>query len=236
MSIFVTGDCHALTGPNTHNMMRLGSKKWAEGKELTKNDILIILGDVGIIFSNQPDREEKYLIKWLSQKKWTTLFIDGNHDNHPRLFDLPIVEKFGAKLGQITDSLFYIRRGEILDMQGKTFFCMGGADSYDKEWRKEGIDWWPTEIPSYAEMDYALDKLGKHQFTVNYILAHTAPDDVVRGCGVISLEKDTSDATRRFLAHIVQSIQFDKFFCGHWHRNVKCGKYNFLFEEIIQVI
>jgi len=83
-SIYITGDIHG-----EMQIDRLSSKNWSEGKELTKEDFLIICGDFGLIWDNDPDsirgRKEQYRIKWLNSKSWTTLFVDGNHENHHRL-------------------------------------------------------------------------------------------------------------------------------------------------------
>ena len=77
MSIRVTGDCHG-------NFTRFSSENFPEGKELTKNDYIIILGDWGGIWSQTENKNENHWLKWLDEKPWTTLFIDGNHENYDR--------------------------------------------------------------------------------------------------------------------------------------------------------
>ena len=75
--IYLTGDTHG----------KIDIKKifdWQEGQNLTKEDYLIILGDFGLIFYGKDhelyEREQK-LIKKLNDCPWTTLFVDGNHEN-----------------------------------------------------------------------------------------------------------------------------------------------------------
>ncbi len=71
-------------------------------------------------------------------------------------------------------------RGQIFDINGLTFFCMGGARSVDKEHRLTSISWWPQEEPSWAEMDEGLSNLEAHNNTVDFILAHTAPGAIAQ--------------------------------------------------------
>ena len=68
--IYITGDCHAEFG-------KLGTKHFPEQREMTRDDIVIVCGDFGIW---HPDKTEKYWLKWLAQKNFTTVFCDGNHE------------------------------------------------------------------------------------------------------------------------------------------------------------
>ena len=57
-------------------------------------------------------------------------------------------------------------RGELFTLEGHTFFTMGGAMSTDRmstdRWmRREGISWWPEEIPSEAEWQHAWNTLDR---------------------------------------------------------------------------
>ena len=77
--IWITGDIHGEI-----DISKISGKKWPEGKALSKNDYLIICGDFGFLWYEQPDKTEEWWIDWLNQRSWTTLFIDGNHENHYR--------------------------------------------------------------------------------------------------------------------------------------------------------
>lgn len=173
--IFITGDTH---GNAVSEMKRFNSKKFTEGKELDKNDYVIIVGDFGFIFNNTQTDEERYWLNWLKEKPWTTLFIDGNHDNHTKLALLDRVEMFGDKVGYVNDSVFYLRRGIVYTIANKAFFCLGGAFSVDQAHRTEGISWWKEEEPNYVESKRAYDSLDKAIWKVDYILTHDAPSVV----------------------------------------------------------
>ena len=45
-------------------------------------------------------------------------------------------------------------RGEYYEIQGKTFWVMGGACSHDLEYRTPNKDWWTREIPSKQEFEH----------------------------------------------------------------------------------
>lgn len=85
-SIFITGDTHM-----DHDIAKL--KRFAQegGKDLTKNDYVIICGDFGLLWnfretgeympSNFADahwtRRERELYDFYDRLPWTTLFVDG---------------------------------------------------------------------------------------------------------------------------------------------------------------
>ena len=90
--IFVTGDTHG-------DVRRFSSKSFFEQKEMTKDDYAIILGDFGLVWDwhGESSHEKKWL-DWLENKSFTTLFIDGNHENHDRLNEMPVTEWHGGKV------------------------------------------------------------------------------------------------------------------------------------------
>ncbi len=50
--IYVTGDIHG-------DVSRFSKKKFPEQKGLTKEDIVIVLGDFGVLWCGEEDKEEK---------------------------------------------------------------------------------------------------------------------------------------------------------------------------------
>ena len=66
-------------------------------------------------------------------------FCDGNHEHFGTLdpdADAPV---------QISDHVIYVPRGTAIDISGvRVGFC-GGAESIDREYRTEGVSWWPEE-------------------------------------------------------------------------------------------
>jgi len=230
MAVFLTGD--------THNKFdRLSFKKWVSSRTLTKQDLLIVLGDFGLIFNNTKTKEEKYTTAWLNNRPYSIAFVCGNHENHPRLSKLPQKEMFGGTVGVVADTIYHLRRGEIYTIEGKKFFTFGGASSIDRGLRIPHVSWWKEEVPSAAEMEYGLQRLEEHQYTVDYILAHTAPEDVA----LILLKQfevsyTDNDPTRKYLEHVCGCTSFKDFFCGHWHVQQDIDRYHFLHKGIQELL
>ena len=63
--------------------------------------------------------------------KFTTLFVDGNHENFDRLYSYPIIEWHGGKVHKINSSIFHLMRGEIYEIDNKKIFAFGGASCHD---------------------------------------------------------------------------------------------------------
>ena len=118
--ILVTGDIHGCA-----DIGKLSAKANPVQKLMTKEDFLIIAGDFGLVWNN--DAEDLWWRKWLDMKPYTTLFIDGNHENFDLLETFEEVEYCGGKAHRIGNSIYHLKRGEMFELQGKKFFTMGGA-------------------------------------------------------------------------------------------------------------
>ena len=164
--LFVTGDTHAGI-----DISKLKSKNFPACKTLTKADYVIITGDFGFIWDNQ--NEDSYWLKWFQEKKFTTLFVDGNHENFDLLNSYPIDEWNGGKVHRINDSVLHLMRGQGFKVEGVKLFTFGGAKSKGIELRKEHVSWWKEEMPSAEEYKEGLINLEKHNWNVDYIITHT---------------------------------------------------------------
>lgn len=179
---------------------------------------VIVLGDFGFIWENDPKNErEIYWLNWLEKKPWTTLFIDGNHENHHRLNNYHTVNMFGSEVGQISDKIFHLKRGNIYYIEDKTFFCMGGAESTDKHLRKAYIDWWPEEISFYRDYYNAINNLQKVNYKVDYVLTHTAPKSIIEQ--YYNSSGRYKDPTSEMLEDIKNKVEYKKWFHGHMHED-----------------
>lgn len=206
--IYITGDTH-----RDVDWSKLSAKQFPEGNKLTKNDYIIICGDFGVIWSGMP--KDRYFIDWYENKPWTTLFIDGNHENHQLLNSYPVEEWNGGKIHRISNSIIHLMRGQVFQIDGYSFFTMGGATSVDKMYRKEGLTWWKEEMPSYDEMQTAIENLDKCQWNVDYILTHSLPSDIVQYYGF------STDSLTSFFTHLEFDfhLEFKTWFCGHYHKD-----------------
>ena len=230
--IYVTGDIHG-------NPSRLSTYLFPEQKEMTKDDYVIILGDFGLIFSN--NKEEKYWLDWLEKKPFTTLFIDGNHENFDLLNTYPVIDFHGGKAHQIRNSIFHLMRGYVFDICDKKFFAFGGASSQDisdgildpadfsndMEFKREyqrlrrrnaffrvkGVSWWEQEIPNDEEMERGIQSLRAVNNEVDFVLSHCAPLQVSALMGY----SDRDKLTVYFDKLLDNGLKFKKWYFGHYH-------------------
>lgn len=217
--IYITGDTHG-----DIDITKINTRNWPEQKTLTKNDYLIICGDVALRwYDTQLDGslhpQDKYLIKWYEQKPFTTLFIDGNHENHSALNKYPVTEWCGGKVHQISDSVYHLMRGQVFNIDSKTFFTMGGATSIDKYHRKENISWWATEMPSKEELEEGVQNLEKYNFNVDYIITHCCGTSLIP---MLCLGGDSDPLTNYFdYLEFDFKLKFKHWYFGHYHRDRK---------------
>ena len=120
--IWITGDTH---GDWIH---RLNMDSFPEQREMTKDDYVIVLGDFGI-WRDSP--QQRWNLNWLEERRFTTLFIDGNHECYDILDSYPVEEWHGGKVHFIKPSVIHLMRGQIFDIDGLKFFTFGGAASHD---------------------------------------------------------------------------------------------------------
>lgn len=167
--IYITGDIH-------RNPVRFSSRFFPEGKDMTKDDYVIVCGDFGLIWDYEEESsEEKYWLNWLDSKPWTTLFVPGNHENYDRLYgtDDPVLLKcwlynnlteeqkdrlfvgypektwHGGVVRELRPSVLMLDRGYVFELCGKKFFSFGGASSHDIS---DGI-LFPEYLASSTEMN-----------------------------------------------------------------------------------
>ena len=252
--IYVTGDCHS-------EFQKLGSDYFPEGKTLTKDDYVIICGDFGGIWWNSAEyvqrKSEDYWIKWLDDKPFTTLFVDGNHENHARLANYPEEEWHGGRIHRIADSVFHLMRGEVFELCEKRVFAFGGASSHDisdgildgsaPDWKRQallfelegrymyrvkGVSWWPEELPSEEELQNGLDNLAKCGNSVDYIITHCAADSVQASIS----EGYASDRLTQYFEQLRSTVQYEKWFFGHYHRDCDITEKDILLYHEIRAI
>jgi predicted phosphodiesterase len=224
--IFITGD--------THGGQQDGYKKLVDNySNLSSDDYIIVLGDFGYSFFHPGMKEYTNFavwVKWLSEQPWTTLFIDGNHENFEALAQIPEVDMFGAKVGKVSDKLFYLKRGYVYTIDGLKFFTFGGARSKDRNNRTMGVDWFREEEPSFMDYRRGQDNLIQYD-EVDYILTHE--------CGSELFEHLTSEEAYnlpKFIQVILDGVRYKQHFFGHHHRDETFGKSRCLYRDVIRIL
>lgn len=224
--ICVTGDIHC-----PHDIHKLSTKEWPEQKELARDDYLIVCGDMGVVWDG--GRTDKYWQEWFQAKPYTTLFVDGNHENHPMLNSYLVEEWKGGKIHKIRPNVYHLMRGQVYDIDGVKVFSMGGASSHDKEYRAEGVDWWPEELPSDLDFSEAIENLKKHNWAVDLIVSHCAADSLQKQ---LTHWYEHDKLTNFFEAVVKTDVNYKHWYFGHYHDDVDVDeKHHCIYQEIKQI-
>ncbi len=223
--IYIIGDTHIPT-----DISKLNTKNFPRQKNMTKDDFVIICGDFGGVWDGS--REEAYWRKWLDDKNFTTLFVDGNHENFNLLSMFEEIDLFGGKARKISDSIYHLMRGYVYEIEGMKIFTFGGASSHDIQFRTDGKNWWAEELPSEDEMKTAYENLSHHDWNVEYVITHCAPTSVINSIS----EEYEKDVLTDFFDIIKEKLTFEKWYFGHYHKDMILDeKFNAVFENIILI-
>ena len=115
--VYITGDMHG-------ELERLYDKEF---RKLKRGDVLIVCGDFGYIFDGS--KTEKQVINFLAKRKFVTAFIEGTHDNLDTINRCRQTVWKGGKVHRIKGNLFHLMRGQIFEIEGKSFFTFGGGEA-----------------------------------------------------------------------------------------------------------
>ena len=240
---YITGDTHGTT-----DWEKLNTTNFPEQKYMSDYyDFLIIVGDFGGIWDGA--EQDNYILKTYNKRNFTTLFIDGNHENHDLLDKYPVEEWNGGKVHKISDRVIHLMRGQVYNIFGTTFFTMGGAESTDKEYRKEGESWWAREMPSDEEYEEALRNLEKVNFEVDVVLTHCAPEGYIGKNMSAVYNSDISRLLANNMAGVVDrsgnrltkfldelitehGLKFRHWYFGHYHRDLDWENFSLVFSRI----
>ena len=121
---------------------------------------------------------------------------------------------------QIEDNIYHLMRGQVFEIDSKTFFTMGGASSHDIQYRTKNVDWWEEELPNEAEMQEGLANLDKYNWKVDCVITHCAPTEFIASC----INKGYSpDTLTEYLQHIDDKLDYEHWYMGHYHLDAIFG-------------
>lgn len=192
--------------------------------------ILIQVGDFGVWGKDLP-----YLIKAAKQSPIPIYFIDGNHE------DFGIIDEWIAQMDEegssvyhlLKDKLIYVRRGSILQLDGRTIAFLGGAASIDKagerHFQQRAYDDYgelvkPADV---ARLKAAFNALPEKK--VDLMFTHTLPrlfaDKFFNNNLLRNLQKherygvpyDWRDSSELLIEEAWRYIGEPILYCGHWH-------------------
>jgi len=227
--IYITGDTH-------RNFKRTAA--FCDTVESTTDDLLIILGDAGIhYFGSEKDR---ILKRQLAEFPITLFCVHGNHEQRPET--LGYTEKLWH--GGVVycepeyPNLLFAKDGEIYEFIGKKYIVIGGAYSVDKPWRlSDGYGWWPDEQPSEEIRGRVEERLDAEGWRVDAVLTHTCPNKYLpREMFIGGVDQATVDrATEEWLDVIEDRLEYNRWYCGHYHTDKTVDKLRFMFEDFLEL-
>lgn len=160
-----------------------------------------------------------------------------------RLAAFPVREWKGGKVHEIRPSILHLMRGQVFNIDGKTFFTFGGARSHDildgvfeaddprlkhiqrmkargipgyrnMLYRINRVNWWEQEMPSPEEMREGTANLQAAGWNVDYILTHCLPTSLhLRVSNGLFKTTPLTD----YLDYIRDMCTYRYWFCGHYH-------------------
>ena len=221
MAIYITGDTHG-------DFQRFGSKYFPQQKEMSREEYVVIAGDFGGLWDGS--QKDQYWLDWLNKKPFTTLFVDGNHENFDLLNTLPEKEWNGGRVHVVREHVLHLMRGQVFDFGGLAWYWL--MRRMRSMFRVKGVSWWAEEMPSQAEYQEALANLERVNWTVDCVLTHCAPSGVVQE---INPSYGTDELTD-FLEMVSQRCKFAYWFFGHYHENrIIDQKYILQWEKISEL-
>ena len=188
------------------------------------DDLLIILGDVGLNFEKTKENEE-FTEYFLSVKK-NIAFIDGNHENFEYLNSFPEEDWNGGKVRRLTENIVMLKRGNVYTINGKTFFSFGGCKS-SPIWKERGL-WFYGEEPEKEELDLAYYSLEKNNYCIDYILTHKYehPEGNIMVC--VGLQELTK--------FIEENVTYQQWYSGHQHTEIRADEKHYLvFDNLVEL-
>lgn len=226
---YITGD--------THRNFKLVAA-FCDTVQSTDNDVLVILGDAGInYFGGEKDRQLKRL---LAELPITLFCIHGNHEQRPETLGYSEIEWHSGIAYREPEfpNLLFAKDGEIYDFNERRCISIGGAYSVDKPLRlMEGWGWWPDEQPSPAIRERVETRLEAEGWRTDVVLSHTCPlkyeprEVFISGVNEAAVDK----STEKWLDTIEDRLNYNRWYCGHFHTYKTIDRLQFLFNDFLEL-
>ena len=234
--IYITGDTHG-------DFARFSAKRLRRaGMELTQEDYIIICGEFGLCWAK--DKTFEYHCKNFAEKPYTILWVQGNHENYDMIGEYPLEEWHGGKVRHIIrDKVILLERGQVFEIEGKSFFAFGGASSHDIQGgildrqtvdfaeQKRRADrahlpyrilqesWWPQELPTEGELQEGLRNLERYHYEVDYVVTHCCGSSLQEQLNAGTGRSCAADLLTDYLEILEQKLHYKHWYFGHYHRD-----------------
>ena len=114
---------------------------------------------------------------------------------------------------------------------------IGGAYSVDKQFRiTYGYNWYESEQPKKKKKNRVRKVLKNLDNKIDIILSHTCPYKYLpREMFLKGIDQNTVDnSTEYFLDEIEANIDYNLWYCGHYHTDKTVDKIIFMFHRIVE--
>ena len=185
---------------------------------------IIQLGDFGLYL----DDNENWFRDSVKNSHIPIYFIDGNHDDCDRwtMFE---------GIGRIWNDrkLYYVPRGTVMEVDGRTIAVMGGASSINKKQLLESnMPWTPLEDIRQKDIDKLLKNAkNKH---IDMFLTHIPPHSVIQehfddsAKLFFEVGLDWHDQNQTIVEELWHKLGTPNIYSGHMHRRVQGMTYRIL--------
>ena len=113
-------------------------------------------------------------------------------------------------------------------------------DQKVREWREEGVSWWPEEMPSEDDFGECRRNLDQCGWQVDFVITHEAPASVAdRLMYERGREWDPDgDPLQDFLEELYQRLEYRRWYFGHYHDSIDiegARAMTLLFRDVIRL-
>ena len=213
---------------------------------MTEDDMIIVLGDAGINYFPPYSQQWHMTMKPLKRMKPTLFCVHGNHEERaenvidsygdiPHRFYRETIRYGGA--AYVNDSypnLVFAKSGEVYYIAGNECLVIGGAYSVDKHWRlQNGQRWFASEQLTEEERGEISEKARKLG-VVDVVLSHTCPFKYQPTAWFLDgIDQSLVDTSMElWLDDIEESLDYERWYCGHFHGEKKIDKMRFMFQSV----
>ena len=245
--IYLTGDTHGSFKRFTPEYLN------DRGLEITEKDYVIVCGDFGLLWEDGDRYREQ--LEFMKTLPFTLLWVQGNHENYDMIRAIrPSTWKGGRVRHVIKNKVILLERGQIFNIDGKTFFTFGGGLSHDiqggvldrskpdfSKKLEDAMDsalpfrilresWWPEEMPGKRQMDAGRRHLESVGNKVDYIITH---------CCSSSLQEELRpwykpDPLTDYFEELEECVTYKRWYFGHYHSDVRIDdKHTLLYRTIL---
>lgn len=241
---FITGDKHR----SFDNV-----KEFCREMNTRRKDVLIILGDAG--FNYYDDKRDDELKKEISALNITLFCLHGNKENRPQNVGTYGIRSFcGGKVYYEPKypNIYFAVDGEIYTFEGKKYMVVGGAHSVDKiRCLEQGLPFWYDEMPNDSIKEAVECHLQSEGNKIYGMMTHTCPIDYLPTEMFMSTKRhasikrkprkarskklfklDIDKSTEIWLGNLEKKIDYEVWFCGHYHVDKQIDKIHIMCHDI----